>query len=123
MVNRKWICRKLEKEYQHGIIPNQQECYTRYELPVCDARGVYSFYTAPKNGTIVFPYRRRKVELRGFTEKGFEDKLRNSFSNNKNYHVYFTEIGGLMFLMFAGSYHEEDDSHWRDGRHGCAVQW
>ena len=95
----------IEKEYQHGIIPNQQECYTRYELPVCDARGVYSFYTAPKNGTIVFPYRRRKVELRGFTEKGFEDKLRNSFSNNKNYQV----LGDVSILTAEGYHPYEPD--------------
>ena len=95
----------VEKIYQQGLIPKQQECHTDYDLPMCNERGMYSFYTAPSKGTIVFPYRRRKVELRGYTEKNFEDKVRKSFSNNANYQV----LGDVSILTAEGYHPYEPD--------------
>lgn len=95
----------IDKEYQQGIIPDQQECYTHYELPICNDREHYSFYSAPSIGTIVFPYRRRKVELRGYTEKNFEDKLKLSFSNNRNYQI----LGDVSILTAEGYHPYEPD--------------
>lgn len=90
----------IEIDYQHGIIPAQHECYTKYKLPTCNEREHYSFYSAPLIGTVVFPYRRRKVELRGYTEATFEKQLIISFSNNMNYLIL-----GDVSIYTAEGYH------------------
>lgn len=95
----------IEEQYCQGIIPNQKEFYTQYELPPCSQFNSYSFYSAPSKGTIVFPYRRRKVELRGYTEKQFEEKLKLSLTYNTNYQV----LGDVSILTVEGCHPYEPD--------------
>lgn len=90
----------IKEEYNRGIVPLQTECYTNYEIAPCIGRDNYSFYTAPEKGTVVFPYRRKKVELRGYTERGFEEQLRKSIGIYKNYMVL-----GDVSILTADGYH------------------
>ncbi|MBQ2047271.1 MAG: hypothetical protein II260_08790 [Muribaculaceae bacterium] len=77
----------LEEEYKKGIIPKQQKARVNYSIDQCTRNGYYAFYTAPSSKTEIIPYRRRKVELRGYTEQNFEIKLRNSLKESTRYKV------------------------------------
>lgn len=90
----------IDEEYKKGIIPNQEELYTFYDLTTNVENDNYSFYRVPKRGTIVFPYRRNKIEHRGYTELRFEEKLRASFASDTNYQVL-----GDVSLFAAEGYH------------------
>ena len=95
----------IEEQYKQGIIPKQQECYTKYELPCSSKFDTYPFFTSPTKCTIVFPYRRRKVELRGYTEKLFENILRTSLLENTHYKV----LGDVSILTADGCRPYEPD--------------
>lgn len=78
----------VNDEYQHGIIPEQKIFQTNYPAPnVKQQEGYYCFALFPKTGTIVFPYRRLRVEKRGYTEMGFEKKLTAGLADCTNYKV------------------------------------
>lgn len=95
----------IDKDYNsNGIIPEQSEVYTQYETSICDSQ-LYCYYVGPNLGTIVFPYRHHKVELRGFTEQNFENKLRDSFSQYKNYKI----LGDVSILPMDGCHPYEPD--------------
>ena len=73
---------------QHGIIPEQKIFQTNYPVPnVKQKDGYYCFALFPKTGTTEFPYRRRRIEKRGYTEAGFERKLRAALDDFMNYRV------------------------------------
>jgi len=42
----------------------------------------YVFYTSPDKGTIVYPHRRHKGKIRGYSEEMFERLIRDSFNNS-----------------------------------------
>jgi hypothetical protein len=86
---------KIEIECERDIIPSQEIIYTSYSLPTCKCNSSYSYYTAPKKNTIVFPYRRCKTNRRGYTEIPFEHKLRESLKEKKNYMV----LGDVSILV------------------------
>lgn len=77
----------FDLRYREGIIPKQNITHVSYQLPSCSKTSHYAFYTTPRQGTVVFPYRRQKAELRGFTEAEFESKLRNTIGINTDYIV------------------------------------
>lgn len=109
----------IDEEYKKGIIPNQEILYTSYDLTTNDDYQTYSFYRVPKRGTVVFPYRRYKVEQRGYTERRFEEKLRVSFTSDTNY-----QILGDVSLFAAEGYHpyEPDISIIeRDNKYGIRI--
>jgi len=95
----------LEEEYKKGIIPNQEVISVKYNLPQIEEKDFYSFYTAPKKDTVVYPYRRRKIELRGYTESNFEQKLRASLLSNTNYKV----LGDVSIQTSEGAHPYEPD--------------
>ena len=67
---------------------NQTELvFVQYNLSDCSDNSQYVITKVPKNGTIVYPYRRKKTQRRGFTEIDFETKLRNSLPANCNFLV------------------------------------
>lgn len=94
----------IEEEYIKGIIPEQSEFYTQYEIQSCN-HDSYCFYICPHKNTILFPYRRHKVELRGYTEENFENKLKNSFAQFKNYKIF----GDVSILPSEGMHPYEPD--------------
>ncbi len=91
--------KEIDEEYRKGIIPDQEEAYTKYVLPSCNNTS-YCYYSSPQKGTIVFPYRRHKIELRGYTESAFEVKLRSAFTNYANYRIL-----GDVSILPANGYH------------------
>ena len=96
--HKQWLNRgihKIEEEYKNGIIPEQELVYTNYTLRTKQDINYYCYYTAPKKSTIVYPYRRQKVELRGYTEVDFEQQLRLSLKTNENYQV----LGDVSILV------------------------
>lgn len=95
----------LEEEYKKGVIPEQEKECVKYNLEQCHRTGYYAFYTAPSKGTEIMPYRRRKVELRGYSEEDFESKLRNSLRNSTRYKV----IGDVSILTSEGIHPFEPD--------------
>jgi hypothetical protein len=80
--------------------PTQAEVYTQYELPILANKDYYCYYTAPSKGTVVFPYRRHKVEVRGYSESGFEVKLKQALSQLNN-----IEVLGDVSILPADGYH------------------
>lgn len=97
--------KSLEEEYKKGVIPEQEKVCVNYNLVQCHKTGYYAFYTAPSIGTEIMPYRRRKVELRGYTEKNFENRLRNSLRSSIRYKV----IGDASIQTSEGSHPFEPD--------------
>lgn len=96
----------INNEYQHGIIPKQQILQTNYPVPNVELQeGYYCFTRFPKTGTTVFPYRRRKVEKRGYTETGFEKKLIAGLADFVNYEV----LGDVSILPVNGVHPYEPD--------------
>ena len=77
----------LEEKYKKGVIPEQQKVSVKYSIEQCHRTGYYAFYNAPSPRTEIMPYRRRKVELRGYTEESFEYRLRTSLKNSAHYKV------------------------------------
>lgn len=78
----------------------QQTIYVvKYQLSYNEEREEYCFYTSPQKDALVYPYRRKKVEHRGYTELPFERALRSCFTDT-NYQI----IGDI-------SIHLSEDSH------------
>ena len=97
----------VEDEYSKGIIPKQDLVHVAYESPanLQQQKDFYVEITSPKFGAIVFPYRRRRVELRGYTEESFEELLRQKLRIFNNYMV----IGDCALLSSEGTHPYEPD--------------
>ena len=95
----------LEDEYKQGIIPEQQKNWVKYNIAQCPRNGYYAFYTAPMPKTEIIPYRRRKVELRGYTEESFETQLRRSLKDSTRYKV----LGDVSILTSENNHPYEPD--------------
>lgn len=91
---------------QHGIIPEQKILQTNYCVPnVKQKEGYYCFSLFPKTKTTVFPYRRRRIEKRGYAETGFEKKLAAGLVNFINYKV----LGDVCILPVEDAHPYEPD--------------
>lgn len=96
----------INGEHQHGITPEQKIFQTNYSVPnVKQQEGYYCFSLFPKTGTIVFPYRSRRIEKRGYTESDFEKKLITGLSDFMNYKV----LGNVSILPVDGVHPYEPD--------------
>lgn len=96
----------INGEYQYGVIPKQEIFQISYPVPnVKQQKGYYSFALYPKAETTVFPYRRRRVEKRGYTEIGFEEKLIVGLADFTNYKV----LGDVSILPVDGVHPYELD--------------
>jgi len=97
----------IDAEYTSGIIPEQEIVHVKYNFPqsIQTKDGYYFNLISPKYDTVVFPYRRSKVELRGYTESSFENKLRSSLNEFKNYKV----LGDVSILPSDGCHPYEPD--------------
>lgn len=96
----------INDRYQHGIIPEQKIIQTNYSVPnVKKKEGYYCFTLFPKTGTTVFPYRRRRIEKRGYTETGFEKKLIAGLVDFMNYKV----LGDVCILPVEDTHPYEPD--------------
>lgn len=105
-INIKQTLERFNNDYEIGIIPSQQIVKTTYKLPDCTNKfKYYSFYTTPIYGTTVYPYRRRKVNRRGYSELIFEKKLKEKFSKQSNYNV----LGDVALVVDTNSYPFEPD--------------
>lgn len=104
--NKSQIVSVINDGYQPGIIPEQKIFQTNYPVPnVKQKEGYYCFVLFPKTGTTVFPYRRRRIEKRGYTETGFETKLRASLAEFINYKV----LGDVCILPVEDAHPYEPD--------------
>lgn len=97
--------KSIEEDYRQGIIPIQGETFTSYDLNICGDNQHYAFYRAPNRGTIVFPYRRYKIEHRGYMERNLEEKLRASFLSVANYQI----LGDVSLFVVEGKHPYEPD--------------
>jgi len=106
-INRKVL--ETEIEYKKGISPEQEILYVNYQAPSSSdlhmRKGFYVEAKFPPKNTVVFPYRRRKTERRGFVENSFEKKLRSSISEFPNIQV----LGDVSILANEGSHPYEPD--------------
>lgn len=109
--------KQLEDEYQKGVIPEQHHVIVNYDIAQCVKTGNYAFYTAPVKSTEVYPYRRRKMELRGYSEEAFEAKLRNSL-RTPNYKV----MGDVCILTAEGAHPFEPDIAIVETRDNCGLR-
>lgn len=104
--NKGQIVSVINDGYQPGIIPEQKIFQTNYLVPnVKQKEGYYCFVLFPKTGTTVFPYRRRRIEKRGYTETGFETKLRAGLAEFINYKV----LGDVCILPVEDAHPYEPD--------------
>ena len=95
-----------EEEYEKGVIISDNEIiHVTYNLRQCVDKDSYSYYTAPVFNNVVFPYRRRKTGLRGYTELDFENSLRRQFNDDDNYQV----LGDVSILPADGYQPYEPD--------------
>ena len=104
--NKSLILSVINDEHQHKIIPEQKILQTNYPVPnVKQKEGYYCFALFPKTGTTVFPYRRRRIEKRGYTETGFEKKLIAGLADFINYKV----LGDVCILPVEDAHPYEPD--------------
>lgn len=105
-INKDQIVSVINNGLQHGIIPEQKIFQTNYPVPnVKQKDGYYCFALFPKTGTTEFPYRRRRIEKRGYTEAGFERKLRAALDDFMNYRV----LGDVCILPVEDAHPYEPD--------------
>jgi len=97
----------IDVEYTSRIIPEQKIIHVNYSasLDIISKDRYYYDLLFPKFNTVVFPYRRSKVELRGYTEFDFENKLRSAFEDFTNYKV----LGDVSILPRDGCHPYEPD--------------
>ena len=104
--NKGQIVSVINNGCQPGIIPEQKIFQTNYPVPnVKQKEGYYCFVLFPKTGTTVFPYRSRRIEKRGYTETGFETKLRAGLAEFINYKV----LGDVCILPVEDAHPYEPD--------------
>ena len=104
--NKNQILSVINHGHQCGIIPEQKIFQTNYLVPnVKQDEGYYCFILFPETGTTVFPYRRRRIEKRGYSETGFETMLRVSLANFVNYKV----LGDVSILPVEETHPYEPD--------------
>ena len=64
-----------------GIPQDQNLLYVNYDIPnILTKEGYYAIVRMPQKGCVVWPYRRRTIARRGYTESGFETKLKRYLS-------------------------------------------
>ena len=99
---------EVEEQYKQGIIPEQTLDYVQYnasKLTVPNKEGYYCYTLFPPQNTILFPYRRKKVERRGYTEESFQKALCNSITEYSNLMV----LGDVSILTKNGTHPYEPD--------------
>ena len=62
-----------------GIPQKEELLYVNYNIPDTKDDGYYAIVRTPEKGCIVWPYRRRTIARRGFTESDFENELSKYF--------------------------------------------
>lgn len=99
---------EVEEQYKKGVIPEQTLDYVLYnasKLAVPNKEGYYCYTLFPTQNTILFPYRRKKVERRGYTEESFQCALNRAIANYSNLMV----IGDVSILTTNGTHPYEPD--------------
>lgn len=104
--NKSLILSVIDDDYQHRIIPEQKILQTNYPVPdIKQKEGYYCFTLFPKPETTVFPYRRRRIEKRGYSEADFEKKLIAGLVDFVNYEV----LGDVCILPVEDAHPYEPD--------------
>ena len=77
---------EFEGEYSEGIVTEENINTVNYLVPNeylhIDTK-VYYYVAFPQQGTKIFPFRRRKVNRRGYSEELFEETLHKYLSNTR----------------------------------------
>lgn len=99
---------EFEEQYKKGIIPDQTLEYVQYnasKLRTPNKDGYYCHTLFPSQNTILFPYRRKKVERRGYTENAFQRALSNCIDEFPN----LMALGDVSILTKSGTHPYEPD--------------
>ncbi len=74
--------KSFDQRYEKGLLDNTERCFVEYDPISQLIQGEdwhYSVVKFPKRGCPVFPYRRKKIALRGVTESSFQNALAKAF--------------------------------------------
>ncbi len=72
------ITNKSDKKEESFVLQEQKESYVNYNLAEIKSKeGYYAIIRTPREGCIVWPYRRKTIARRGFVEQSFEDELKD----------------------------------------------
>jgi len=98
---------KIKVEYKNGIIPQQVINHTNYsvDFSIPNKDGFYCSTLFPKYNTVLYPYRQKKVEQRGYTEEAFQSQLSRALQNVTNIKV----LGDVSILAQSGTHPYEPD--------------
>ncbi len=66
---------------------NEELRFVNYTISGTFDNSAYAITKIPTNGTILYPFRRKKAQLRGYMEESFEAKLKKSLPKDCNFNV------------------------------------
>lgn len=103
------LSREFDNSYTRGISIQQEKAYINYNVSGSvliqnEHNWQYPCVRYPSHGTIVFPYRRRRLARRGYTEDYFEGLVRKQFESDR-----FDVIGDANILLTEGCRPYEPD--------------
>lgn len=86
--NNSWISSSINNEHQVERYPENRTVQTAYSTPkIHQEEGYYCYSLFPNINSTVFPYRKGRLEKRGYTEASFEEKLIAGLIDFYNYEV------------------------------------
>ena len=99
---------EVEERYKKGIIPEQTLDYVLYDasrIKTPNKEGYYCSTIFPPQNTILYPFRRKKVERRGYMEEFFLRKLSDAIAAYPGLMV----LGDVSILTKSGEHPFEPD--------------
>lgn len=99
----------IEERYKDGLAQTetviQHVVYDANQIAVPNKEGFYCYTLFPTIDTVLYPYRRKKVERRGYSEESFQDNLSTSLISLSNLQV----LGDVSILPRSGVHPYEPD--------------
>ena len=72
----------FSSKMQEGIPQEEELLFVNYDIPQTNTKeGYYVIVRMPQKGCVVWPYRRRNIARRGYTELSFENALKHHLSH------------------------------------------
>ncbi|MGM9811011.1 MAG: hypothetical protein ACI30J_09130 [Paludibacteraceae bacterium] len=99
---------RIESLYAEGINPEHSINNVSYDtsnVQTANRDGYYCTTSFPKIGTVLFPYRRKKVERRGYMEERFQSQLSASIRSFENFMV----LGDVSIVYQSSAHPYEPD--------------
>lgn len=99
----------VEEQYKNGLAQAetaiQHVVYDAIQIQAPNKEGFYCYTLFPAIDTVLYPYRRKKVERRGYSEESFQETLSASLSTFSNLQV----LGDVSILPCSGMHPYEPD--------------